>query len=63
MSLLPFVLGAALAAQAVMGSVMLGADAMLRAAASWPPIVVRAAGSWLAAIGILSLALGLRNTN
>jgi urease accessory protein len=51
-----FILGIGLAGLAVLAYGTLMVDFLLRRKASWIPIAVRVAGSWIAAIGVLVLA-------
>jgi urease accessory protein len=51
-----FILGIGLAGLAILAYGMLMVDFLLRRKASWIPIAVRVAGSWIAAIGVLVLA-------
>ena len=57
---LAFSSGASFAALAVFSIVVMIADWPLRKPWRWPPIAVRALGSWIAAIGVLALAFALR---
>lgn len=60
MSLLPFVGGASFAALAILAFVIMPADWLVRKPWRWPPIAVRALGSWIAAIGVLAIALAFK---
>ncbi|MGE0313721.1 MAG: HupE/UreJ family protein [Lautropia sp.] len=60
MSLPAFVAGAALGAQAIAGIAMLVADAASASRRQAVDIALRALGSWIAAIGVLVVALALR---
>lgn len=62
MSLLAFVAGASFAALAALAITVIASDWALRMSRSWPSIAVRALGSWIAAIAMLSLALSYRAT-
>lgn len=61
MSVLSFVGGASFAALVILAIVVMPADWLLRKSWHWPPVAVRALGSWIAAIGVLSLALGMKS--
>jgi urease accessory protein len=60
MSLPAFVAGAALGAQAIAGLAMLLADAACASGRQALDVGLRAVGSWIAAIGVLVVALALR---
>lgn len=51
-----FIMGIGLAGLAVLAYGMLMVDYLLKLKASWIPIAVRVAGSWIAAIGVLVIA-------
>ena len=53
-----FVAGVGLAGLAVSAYCMMISDYLLRRKANWMHIAVRVAGSWIAAIGLLSIAIG-----
>ncbi|HVE51527.1 MAG TPA: HupE/UreJ family protein [Casimicrobiaceae bacterium] len=59
MSIVPFILGATLSAALLFAYAFAGTHYLLRRASQWIPIAVRAVGSWIAAFGVLTLALAL----